>query len=55
MRADILQLTLMLAGTLAYAAFAVDAAGGLGKLGARLDALYGADEAARLTSLAPSA
>jgi Sodium:solute symporter family len=54
-RTDILQLALMLAGTLAHAVFAVDAVGGLGKLGARLETLYGADEAARLTSLAPSA
>lgn len=35
--------------------FAVGSAGGLGKLDARLEALDGADEAARLTSLAPSA
>jgi Na+/proline symporter len=54
-RTDLLQLALMLAGTVAYAAFAVDAAGGLGELGQRLEQLYGAERAARFTSLAPSA
>jgi Na+/proline symporter len=54
-RTDILQLALMLAGTAAYAVLAVDAAGGLGGLGDRLEQLYGAQRAARLTSLAPGA
>jgi solute:Na+ symporter, SSS family len=53
-RTDIVQLALMLAGTLAYAVFAVDAAGGLGGLAARLADLYGAEQAQRYTSFVPA-
>ncbi len=49
---DVLQLTLMLAGTALYAGFAVAEAGGLAALPTRVAALYG-DEAARLLSFAP--
>jgi len=52
-RTDLLQLAFMLVGTAAYALFAVDAAGGLEGLGERLAALYGAEQAARYTSLVP--
>jgi SSS family solute:Na+ symporter len=54
-RTDILQLVLMLAGTLAYAVVAVDAAGGLGALTDRLEQLYGSEQAARYVALAPQA
>lgn len=54
-RTDVVQLALMLAGTLGYAVFAVDAAGGLGGLGARLAELYGAERAAQYTSFVPAA
>jgi solute:Na+ symporter, SSS family len=53
-RTDIVQLALMLAGTLAYAVFAVDAAGGLGGLATRLADLYGAEQAQRYTSFVPA-
>jgi solute:Na+ symporter, SSS family len=53
-RTDIMQLALMLAGTAGYAFFAVDAAGGLDGLAARLADLYGAEQAQRYTSFAPS-
>ena len=54
-RTDIVQLGLMLAGTLGYAVFAVDAAGGLDGLVQRLAALYGAEQAERYTSFVPAA
>jgi Na+/proline symporter len=53
-RTDIVQLALMLAGTAAYAYFAVDAAGGLNGLTARLAELYGAEQAAHFTSFVPA-
>jgi Na+/proline symporter len=49
---DVLQLALMLGGTASYAWFAVDAAGGLTTLAARVSAIYG-DEAGRLLAFAP--
>jgi SSS family solute:Na+ symporter len=54
-RTDIAQLALMLAGTLGYAVFAVDAAGGLGGLTARLATLYGTEQAERYISFVPAA
>jgi len=54
-RTDIVQLALMLAGTLAYAVFAVDAAGGLAGIADRLAVLYGAEQAERYTSFVPAA
>jgi SSS family solute:Na+ symporter len=54
-RTDLLQLALMLAGTLGYAVFAVDAAGGLDGLAVRLADLYGPDQARRYTSFLPAA
>jgi SSS family solute:Na+ symporter len=49
---DVVQLVLMMVGTLVYAIYAVDAAGGLGGLTHRLGALYG-DGADRVLSFAP--
>jgi Na+/proline symporter len=54
-RTDIVQLVLMLAGTFGYAVYAVDAAGGLDGLSARIAALYGAEQAQRYTSFVPAA
>jgi len=54
-RTDVVQLALMLAGTLGYAIFAVDAAGGLEGLASRLAELYGPVKAERLTSFVPAA
>jgi Na+/proline symporter len=54
-RTDIVQLALMLAGTVAYAYFAVDAAGGLGSLTSKLAQLYGPEQADRFTSFVPGA
>ena len=52
-RPDVLQLELALLGTVLYAGFVIDAAGGLAGLGARLADLYGAAEAQRLMSFVP--
>jgi len=54
-RTDIVQLALMLAGTLAYAVFAVDAAGGLDGLAERLAGIYGTGQAERYMSFVPAA
>ena len=52
---DVMQLALMLAGTALYAWLAVDGAGGLAAMPARLSELYGAEQAGRFLSFAPSA
>ena len=52
---DVMQLVLMLAGTAVYAWFAVDAAGGLDALPARVEAIYGAARARELLSFSPVA
>jgi len=52
---DVMQLALMLGGTLAYAVIAMNEAGGLSAARAALDSLYGADRAAAFVSLAPVA
>lgn len=54
-RTDVVQLALMLAGTAGYAVYALDAAGGLDGLSARLAELYGAEQAQRYTSFVPAA
>ncbi len=51
---DVLQLSVAMLGTLAYAWFVVDAAGGLAGLTDRLVELYGAQRADQLLSFAPS-
>ena len=52
---DVIQLFIMLAGTAAYAWIALDAAGGLSSIPDRLVELYGAENADRFLSFAPSA
>ena len=52
---DVMQLSLMLAGTAAYAWFAVDQAGGLAALPARVEDIYGAARATELLSFTPTA
>jgi Na+/proline symporter len=51
---DVMQLSLMLAGTAAYAWFAVDAAGGLAALPGQVAAVYGEDRAGQLLSFSPA-
>lgn len=50
---DVMQFSVAMLGTLAYAWFVVDAAGGLGGLADRVVELYGSEQAARLLSFAP--
>lgn len=52
---DVMQFSLAMIGTLLYAWFVVDAAGGLGGLTDRIVDLYGSDQARRLLSFAPPA
>ncbi len=52
---DVVQFSLAMIGTLLYAWFVVDAAGGLGGLTDRLVELYGAEQAGRMLSFAPPA
>lgn len=52
---DVLQLTLMLAGTGLYAWFAVDAAGGLASLPGEVAGIYGRETAGRLLAFTPPA
>lgn len=52
---DVAQLILMLTGTALYAWLAIDAAGGLGGMPERLGALYGAEQAEKFLSFAPTA
>ncbi len=52
---DVVQLFIMLAGTAAYAWVALNAAGGLADLPDKLVEMYGADNAERFLSFAPSA
>ena len=50
---DVVQFSLAMIGTLLYAWFVVDAAGGLGGLTDRIVDLYGADQAGKMLSFAP--
>ena len=50
---DVVQFSLAMIGTLLYAWFIVDAAGGLGGLTDRIVDLYGADQAGKMLSFAP--
>lgn len=52
---DVMQFSLAMIGTLLYAWFVVDAAGGLGGLTDRIVDLYGSDQAGRMLSFAPPA
>ena len=52
-RTDVMQFGVAMLGTLGYAWFVVDAAGGLGGLGERVAELYGREQAARMLSFAP--
>ncbi len=52
---DVVQFILAMVGTLLYAWFVVDAAGGLGGLTDRVVELYGADQASKMLSFAPPA
>lgn len=52
-RTDVLQLAIALVGTALYAWFVIDAVGGLGGLGERIVAIYGAQQGARMLSFAP--
>jgi SSS family solute:Na+ symporter len=52
-RTDVVQFAIAMGGTALYAWFVVDAAGGLDGLAARLSALYGAVDAARILSFSP--
>ncbi|KJH80899.1 Na+:solute symporter [Pseudomonas sp. KSR10] len=52
---DVMQFSLAMIGTLLYAWFVVDAAGGLGGLTDRIVELYGADQASKMLSFAPPA
>jgi SSS family solute:Na+ symporter len=52
---DVMQFSLAMIGTLLYAWFVVDAAGGLSGLTDRIVELYGSEQASRLLSLAPPA
>lgn len=52
---DVMQLIIMLSGTVLYAWFAVRYAGGLSNLPTALEATYGADAAARFLSFTPPA
>ena len=52
---DVMQLVIMLTGTVLYAWYALKYAGGIEKLPAALEATYGADAAARFLSFAPPA
>lgn len=52
---DVVQFILAMVGTLLYAWFVVDAAGGLGGLTDRVIELYGADQASKMLSFAPPA
>ncbi len=51
---DVMQLILMMGGTAAYAWVSVSAAGGLGVMPERLEALYGAETANRFLSFSPT-
>lgn len=51
---DVVQFSLAMIGTLLYAWFVVDAAGGLGGLTDRLVELYGSEQASKMLSFAPS-
>jgi len=50
---DVVQFILAMVGTLLYAWFVVDAAGGLGGLTDRIVELYGAEQASKMLSFAP--
>ncbi|MBA1274235.1 sodium:solute symporter family protein [Stutzerimonas azotifigens] len=50
---DVVQFSLAMLGTLAYAWFVVDAAGGLGGLTDRIVELYGIEQASKMLSFAP--
>lgn len=52
-RTDVMQFGLAMLGTLAYAWFVLDAVGGLDGLSARVQALYGEEQARRMLSFAP--
>jgi len=52
---DVMQFSLAMIGTLLYAWFVVDAAGGLSGLTDRIVELYGSEQASRLLSFAPPA
>lgn len=52
---DVVQFSLAMIGTLLYAWFVVDAAGGLGGLTDRIVELYGVDQASKMLSFAPPA
>ncbi len=52
---DVVQLFIMLTGTVLYAVFALTAAGGLGQLPDALVAAYGSEQAERFLSFTPSA
>jgi solute:Na+ symporter, SSS family len=52
-RTDLVQFALAMSGTALYAWYVIDAAGGLGMLGERLVALYGAEQAHRMMSFSP--
>ena len=54
-RTDVLQFGLAMLGTLVYASFVLDAAGGLQGLTERIQVLYGEAEARRMLSFAPPA
>ncbi len=50
---DVMQFSVAMLGTLAYAWFVVDAAGGLGGLTDRVVELYGSEQASKMLSFAP--
>ncbi|MCQ2028611.1 sodium:solute symporter family protein [Stutzerimonas zhaodongensis] len=52
---DVMQFSLAMVGTLLYAWFVVDAAGGLGGLTDRIVELYGVDQASKMLSFSPPA